>query len=339
MGKCAEMKFPENTRFLLVRTDKIGDVILTTPSITLLKKIYPKAFIGFLCTSYTKPLLKNNPYIDQFFCIDEPETLKKIKSYNFDVSIHFYVDTQSVLLSFNAKIPIRIGPFSKISALLLNKRIIQQRSKVKKHEAEYNLDLIHFCGKNIEKTFPEIFLLENELLEGKSLINSILKNSEKKPIIIHPGSAGSVQTWPLSFFIELSHKLASLSEQIIFTGGKGEESILEKAKITYHSNIHTITAGQLELRELASVIANSKLMISNSTGPLHIASALNIPTLSFYPLYPIVTSAKRWGPYSNSKNNIILTPPQETDPLETITVLTAFQASKTILNLNTSQPK
>src|SRR5205809_818663 len=61
-----------NTRFLLVRPDKIGDVLLTTPSVMSLRKRYPDSYMGFLCRSYTAPLLENNPAIDRVFQTDDP---------------------------------------------------------------------------------------------------------------------------------------------------------------------------------------------------------------------------------------------------------------------------
>ena len=72
-------------------------------------------------------------------------------------------------------------------------------------------------------------------------------------------------------------------------------------------------------------------MISNSTGPLHMAVALNVPTVSFYPHSPAVMSAKRWGPYSQNKPNRILSPKNGMDPMSSITVENAFQAVKEIL--------
>jgi ADP-heptose:LPS heptosyltransferase len=232
----------------------------------------------------------------------------------------------SVLLTWKAKIPTRIGPFSKLASLWLNQRMAQHRSWVQKHEAEYNLDLVKACGADGLPSPPKIFLSEQEKQKGLQQLIKIV-GSDKKPIIIHPGSAGSVQSWPLESFLELSHKLAGINETVIFTGGKGEEMLLERAKITYHTNIHVIGAGSLNLREFASVIVHAKLMISNSTGPLHIASALEVPTLSFYPAYPLVTSAKRWGPYGNPQRNKVLSPTPDTAPLASISVQTAFESA------------
>lgn len=329
-----EIKITSNTRFLLVRPDKIGDVLLTTPAVTSLRKKFPESFIGFLCRSYTAPLLENNPAISTIIKEDEYSFLnlvKKLKSLKFDVAIHFYVETKSVLATTLAGIPYRVGPFSKLSSLLLNHKISQHRSRSEKHEAQYNLDLVHHCGADGLPSSPVLFLTDDEKKKGKEIIASVQVNPEKPPIIIHPGSAGSVQNWPLEHFLKLAQQLVEEFGDVIFTGGKGEETILERAKnLTQppHPYIHILPAGKLTLRELASVISNSKLMISNSTGPLHIATALDIPTLSFYPRIPKVTSARRWRPFEKPHLHRVLSPQNDLDPMSSISVETAYQSVK-----------
>lgn len=325
------MEFKSKPRFLLVRTDKIGDVILTTPAITSLRKKYPDAYIAYLCRSYTAPVLLNNPALNLIIKGDEYPFIglaANIIEHRFDAAIHFYVEPRSALASFISRIPVRIGPFSKWPALFLNHRLQQNRSRVEKHEAEYNLDLVKECGASGESTPPAIFLTDGEKLRGGEIILSIL-GQQKKPVLIHPGSAGSVQNWPLEHFLELSRKIAD-AEDVIFTAGQGEEMLIEKVKNLSHQRIRLIPAGSLSLRELAGVISQSKCVISNSTGPLHIASALAIPTLSFYPHLPAVTSAKRWGPFGNSKRNIILSPKNPSDPMSSISVEKAFESLKRI---------
>lgn len=329
--------FSSNSRFLLVRPDKIGDVLLTTPALTSLRKKYPESFIAFLCRSYTAPLLENNPAINRILKIDDAPyfaIVKKINQMGFDAAIHFYVESRSTLATCLANIPLRIGPFSKFASLLLNKRIVQNRSRVEKHEAEYNLELVKVCGADGLATSPVIFLTDPEKKRGKEIMASLKVDPNRSPVVIHPGSAGSVQNWPLEHFLNLGKKMAERNCAVVFNAGKGEETILERVKDFFRSDfahIHFIPPGSLSLRELAGVISNARLTISNSTGPLHIAVALNIPTLSFYPRQPLVTSAKRWGPFGNPHLHKVLSPEKENASLSFITVETALQSAEKML--------
>ena len=320
-------------RFLLVRPDKIGDVILTTPALLSLKKKFPRSFIGFLCRSYTALLLENNPSVDQVLLIDSPPSLgrqvKRIKDMKFDVAIHFYLDLRSVMITALAGVPVRIGPLSKFPAFLLNRRVVQNRSKVEKHEALYNLDLVKECGATERPESPGIYLTESEKKRGKELLAGLCGNAGIKPVLIHPGSAGSVKNWPLDSFLRLGEKLSE-SHFVLFTAGKGEESILQRVGKNL-KNVGVVPAGSLSLRELAEAISQSKLMVSNSTGPLHMAAALGVPTVSFYPQLPLVTSAKRWGPYGPPSLHRVLSPLDPRSPMSSISVSEAEEAARQIL--------
>ena len=130
----------------------------------------------------------------------------------------------------------------------------------------------------------------------------------------------------------LAQRMAQAGEEVIFTGGEGEESLLEKVQKMGRKNIHILPAGGLTLREFAAVISQAKVMVSNSTGPLHMAVALGVPTLSFYPNAPIQTSPKRWGPWGDSKTNGVLTPKERDGPMSSISVDEALGKLKQILS-------
>lgn len=332
------MECPPHARFLLIRTDKIGDLILTTPAIQVLKARYPNSFIAFLCSSYAAGVLENNPYIDLIIRDEKNlsffKMVSKIKKLKFDVAVHFYMDWKSSWITTLAKIPLRIGPRSKPASILLNLPIKQKRSSVEKHEAEYNLDLVKFfdAEDSTPPSIPQIFLQESESANGKKNLAKILKKDQnKKTIFIHPGSKGSAQNWPLTSFLGLAKMIADQGLNVILTGGKDEEEILKTVEKFSHPHLYR-SPSNLLLRELAAIIQQGQLMISNSTGPLHMASALGVQTLSFYPRIPITTSSKRWGPYPPSSRHTILTPKIQSDSLSTISVKEAFQITKKILN-------
>lgn len=312
-----------HAKVLFVRTDKIGDVVLTTPAIELLKKNYPNIQILYLCRRYTAPLLENNPHITRVFRIEDFDIIRELKRENIEVSIHFYVDHHSIDICRKAQIKKRIGPFSKLASLLLSQRISQKRSLVKKHEAEYNCDLIR-CFLNDDLTPPsKLYLNPEEIGWAEYYIKKELQLSHK-PILIHPGSFGSAQGWPLTHFIELAKKCAERSMKVLFSIGPDESIIENEVKQLNHPFIHYLPAGSLKLRQLIAIISQSQCFIANSTGPLHIASALGIKTISFFPNQPLVTSPKRWAPWGQDGQNTILTPKEIHDEVSTIKVENVF---------------
>jgi lipopolysaccharide heptosyltransferase II len=286
---------------LLCRTDKIGDVILTTPAVSVIKEHFPETKISFLAREYTKPLLENNPAIDKVITADGSlfSLIGKLKERKFDAAIVFFVNPKVALAVFLSGIPLRIGPASKPESIFFNQRIWQHRSKVEKHEADYNLQLVETLGASSKPRETRLFISPEE----KNRVNNFfsdrgLKNNDLI-IGIHPGGKGSAPRWPEEYFTQLAISLEkNLKAKIFLTGSSEESGIIQK--IADKLSRPFVFAGELSLRELVALISKYRLLITNSTGPLHLAVALGIPTISFFsPI--LVTSPVRWGPYTLEK--------------------------------------
>ena len=168
-----------------------------------------------------------------------------------------------------------------------------------KNELEYNLGQLQFWLKNCStpKTSDSFGLSIDQ--EAKLKVEKILIDEKidiSKPlIIIHPGSGGSAVDWPLKRFVELAGMIKNeLDVNLIVSGSANEREMC--GKISEAGNGYNL-AGKFNLAELAALINMSEIFIANSTGPLHIAAALGVNVISFYPKFAAV-SPKRWGPYS-----------------------------------------
>jgi heptosyltransferase-3 len=301
---------------LLIRTDRIGDVVLTTPAVTLLKNQYPDSKIFFLTRKYTAPLLKHHLFIDEII-LYIPDTIhrglrgiyklaKELKYQNIDVAFLFYPTPALAFALRVAKIPFRVGSGYRWYSFLFNHRIFEHRSQALKHELEYNLQLI----KNFIPQIPvpaEInfkFKLDKDLL--KKQLNALKTAKISSPfIIIHPGNGGSAPNLTINQYVKIiQYILKQDKNRVIVVGNKNESGLLHR--IGYHINHPRlfILPGKWDIETYMAVIAKCRLFISSSTGPLHIARALNVPLISFYcPALPYTPN--RWGPY-NQQDSIIL---------------------------------
>jgi heptosyltransferase-3 len=284
---------------LIVRTDRVGDVMLTTPISAALKKKFPDSRISWLVRSYTAPLLANNPDIDQVLVDDGQvsssyltETLQGEK---FDVAITALPRWRSVWSLFRAGIPRRIGPASKLYAALLTDRLWQHRSRGERHEADYNLELLSPLGVPFER-FPTRFVLTSKEKEhARDVLAGHRISFEKPLVILHPGSGGSSERWPLSHFMALGDRLQNGGCDVVVTAGPGEN--VQSIMIDQMHRIPVfIPAGSVALRPLGAILAQANLVVSNSTGPLHMAVALGVPTVSVFSPIP-TCHPRRWGPY------------------------------------------
>ncbi len=298
---------PKN--LLIVRTDRIGDVVLSLPLAAIIKRHLPECRITFLVRNYTRSLVENHPYIDDVIILKENEkkipvrkNVANLAGYNFDSAIIVYPTFVTSLIIYLSKIKTRIGTGYRWYSFLFNQKIYEHRKYAEKHELEYNVNLLSKIG--IEETVSPS-KVEFDLVPDKSSaqkIDEILKRSDinidKPIIIIHPGSGGSSVDLPQQKFRSLVEKIAGeLTENIILTGSDREKYLCENLKL--RPGILNL-AGKLDLPGMIALIKKCSIFISNSTGPIHIAAALGKYTIGFYPLID-ACSADRWGPYTTKK--------------------------------------
>jgi lipopolysaccharide heptosyltransferase II len=303
---------PKN--ILIVRNDRIGDVVLSLPLAGLIKKHYPDCKITFLLRNYTKDIASDHPNIDDVIILKEDngripvwKNVNQLKKGFFDASIIVYPTFITALIIFLARVKFRVGSGYRWYSFLFNKKVFEHRKYAEKHELEYNVNLLKVFG--IEENISTKNVLFDIHINKTSMekVNRILTDSgvkfEKKIIIVHPGSGGSAIDLPLEKFSELVKSLSLLNEvNIIITGNEDEKNICS----TISSNTNAIDlSGKFNLSEIICLIRLSEIFISNSTGPIHIAAALGKSTVGFYPKIR-ACSPERWGPYTQKK--VIFTP-------------------------------
>lgn len=289
-------------RILLVRTDRIGDVVLSLPMLPLLKERYPDASISVLVRAYTKELVEGHSCVDEVLLWDESlgirEYVTLLKKRSFDLLILPYPRFNLALIAFLAGIPLRVGTGYRWYSFLLNKRIYEHRKDAKRHEAEYNLNLLSTLGipmparPQFEFTVPE---------DDQQRIDQQLRaDGVASFAVLHAGSGGSARDWSVERFAQLGNALQQEKGfRVVLTGGPGEKALNERlaALMTVPPADYT---GRFSLKELAALYKRASVFVANSTGPLHIAAMVGTPVVAFYP--PILQcSPSRWGPYTDRK--------------------------------------
>jgi len=286
-------------KIAIVRTDRLGDMVLTLPMCNALKELYPEACISLVARSYARDLLLNCTAIDEVLFIDDYSGgIKDIFRQNsFDAVFFPRPRFNECLAAFMKRIPLRIGTAYRWYSLLFNHKVHDHRKNANFHEAEYNTRLVESasgmkCETKLVKPYVDFEIRKNIIDKLKS--SGIVENEPF--IIVHPGSGGSAYDWKADNFGILAKKIyEELHYKIVITGSEAEKDSCTAVKKICPGAVDL--CGQTGLREMISLISLSKLFISNSTGPLHIAAALDIPVIGLYPNTPHLSS-KRWGPYS-----------------------------------------
>jgi len=299
---------------LVVRTDRIGDVVLTTPALKALREKYPSAKISVLVSPTTRDLVLNNENIDQVL-IDDKEGSHKglfgfmslvssIKRMKFDVAVVYHTKKRTNLLCFLAGIPQRVGYKNNKFGGLLNRPIEDTRHHGKKHEAEYCLDVLKELG--VESSNLDLSVSINE--DSEKWVENFFSDKkivkDEKVIVVHAGASDPSKRWPEDRFAGLIDKFKQKFKcRIILIG---DESLIEVSEriISISNNIVTDMTGKTDISQIISLLKRCDLLISNDSGPVHIAAALKTPVISIFTRNQPGINPERWGPLGESSRTL-----------------------------------
>ncbi len=300
-------------RILVIRPDRVGDVLLATPLLRELRKSFPESFIAVMVRPYTKDVLLNNPNIDEII-IDDFEgehrgwkgfwkQVLKLRKYKFNIALHLLPTQRHAFMTFFAGIKTRVSVGIKLYGVLTFMKYVSRNNYIPlRHEADYSLDLGRKIGVKANNLEPEIFLTPEEIKQSQKLVP---KNEDEIVIGINPLSGKSAPNWKIEKYVELVKKIVyEIPKAKVYINLHDEPEAIEKFEELNSSRINFIY--NVPLRKLILYISRFDVLISSSTGPMHIASALKVPTVSMFCPLP-ACSPKLWGPIGN-RHEIILPP-------------------------------
>lgn len=277
-------------RIIISRTDSIGDVILTLPLAGILKKHFPDLHITFLGNSYTRDVINCCAFVDEFMDwndlnkLSENEAIELIKSKKADAIIHVFPRKEIATLAKKAGIKYRIGTTNRLYHwFTCNKLTKLSRKKSDLHEAQLNIKLLKAFGINKTVSLKEIS--EYYGFKAKATLTKNIEtliDNQKFNLILHPKSKGSAREWGLDNFAKLIEMLPSDKYRIFITGTEAEADLMKAEILDKYMNIIDLT-GKLNLAEFISFISGCDGLIAASTGPLHIAAALDKIAIGIYP--------------------------------------------------------
>ncbi len=330
---------------LVIRNDKLGDFMLAWPALALLRQQYPGARIAVLVPEYTAPLARICTFVDETVIDERPHhnllrdarTLgKRLRQYRFDAVIALYTETRTALACRLAGIPLRIAPATKLAQFFSNRRLGQRRSQSAKPEHEYNTDLVrHYIrlqhDRPVEAPPPPFLVFDPNRLQ--TLRQAFLDNERitaRRLILLHPGSGGSAINLNLEQYAQLIRHLSQgVDAHFVITAGPGEsdhaQALLDRLD-GVPASLFVSTGG---LVAFARFIAVADLFISGSTGPLHIAGALDRRTVAFYPARRSAT-ALRWQTTNRADRRMAFSPAHHTGENDMLEIDTIDCAEKII---------
>ncbi len=308
---CDDLHEERIRKLLVIRLDKIGDMVATTPIFRAIKEGWTHVHISVLVNPVNREIIVNNPFIDDILIYDKSgnhrNPIKKflffqqLSRMRFDIVIDPYLDYElktAIITRLIGK-RYRLGFTFSGKELFYNIRqplLTDPVSLNKKHMTDSLLDLIGCLGikrmdRLSEDRRPQIFLTKDEKKRAKELLQREGIDVESVIVGIHPGGHFATQRWPVERFAEVSEYLITHHTTNVILFGGGEDSSLI-SEFQACASRKPIILSDLALRDFMATLSYCTLFLCNNSGPLHIATALNIPTVST--MGP--TDPSRWWP-------------------------------------------
>lgn len=275
----------KNLRLLVIRLDRIGDLTLSLPAVQALRDRFPNAHIAMMTRPATAPLVEGHPAVDEVIpyfyekkgrhagVAGNFRFIYEIVRRRFDIVFVLNPSLRSYLVPFMAGIPYRVG-FEAPALFLLTHSVPDRRSDGAKHEAEYTLDVVRAFGVEAGRA---------DSYEGtlKHLAEKEMRRDDV--VALHPGASCPSKRWPRERFADLARRMLAErpGTKIVIVGGKEEVPLGEYLRREIGEASEDLT-GKLDLKELARILSACALLVSNDSGPVHIAAAVGTRTFTVF---------------------------------------------------------
>jgi heptosyltransferase II len=318
-------------RILIRATNWIGDSVMTMPAVQRLRELASEAYIVMLCPGRLIDLWRHNPYLNEVIPFGRKLDVRNLREREFDMAIIFPNSFRAAWECKRAGIPRRVGFAGRWRRFLLTDIVHQPRSEIAayetrsvagkkfrvkvfrslRHQSEHYLDIVAHLGGNRDPVPPRIRLA----IEEMPALNKFLRDDGRPVVAINAGAEyGPAKRWPAERFAETAIKVSEFADaRWLILGGAGDvetageiEARLRKALLDDNAVINV--AGKTTLLDLCALLRFCKLLLTNDTGPMHMAAAIGTPTVSIWGS----TSPELTAPLAS--NSVIIRQPVECSP-------------------------
>lgn len=281
-------------RILVRSTNWVGDVVMTLPALDAIRETFPASTIAVLAKPWVVPLLESHPSVDQVISYDKGEGFPRnlldiiravgvIRRHRFDLAILFQNAFEAALLAYLGGIRYRIGYHTDGRRALLSHAVNRDEDVLKQHQVEYYLFLLRAMGWRAESTDPRLHVDQKCRASARSLLQAQGIKEEDFLLLLSPGAIyGSAKRWPPERFALIGDWAAERwGAKVGVMGSKGEREI---CTVVCRGMNHPVLnlSGATTLGEAMALIERCQFFVTNDSGLMHIAAALNVPMVAIF---------------------------------------------------------
>jgi lipopolysaccharide heptosyltransferase II len=287
----------EVRRILVIRLDLLGDVVFSIPTIEALAEAFPGAEIDVLTLPFSAPVVRGHPSVRDVFTIDVNQyrrprgwrrlgelrdLLQELRGRRYDLAVGLSRRLGGVFAVLSGA-RLRLGYTSETYAGCYNLPVPGGRYEIPQHEVTYCLDLVRALGVAAEDADPHL--------------HPARASSELVPrpyLVLVPGASnGAAKRWPTPYWSRLANAMGERYGVHVVLSGADSERALVGAVARETRVPHSDLSGRTSTEELLDLLAGARMVIAGDTGPLHVASALEVPVVGIFgPTDPINTGPR-----------------------------------------------
>ena len=292
-------------RILIRATNWVGDVVMTLPALEAVRENFPKSMLAVLARPWVIPLLESHPAVDKILPLrkgngplsDLVEILRvagHIRQERFDLAILFQNAFEAALIAYLGGIKYRVGYGKNGRRFLLSHPITQSNEIMKNHQVEYYLSILKRMGCEAKSKDPELFVSEKHQEKVRHILLKLGIEKDDFLLGLGPGAIfGPAKRWPPERFAAIGNMAAEKwGAKVLLFGSIGEMDIC--SKVAQGMKYPAIDlCGQTRLGEVMALIRKCRLFVSNDSGLMHVAAALNVPLVAIFGSTNPVTTGPR----------------------------------------------
>jgi heptosyltransferase II len=293
-------------KILIIHTAFIGDIVLLTPLVETLLSQLKNITLHVLVNPLTKNILEHHPKIDRIIIFDKKNKDKGAKGFveiarqlaqeKYDIVLSPHRSFKSALLAYSTKAHLRIGFNTSAGAFLFNRKVSYL---IDAHEIDRNLSFATALSIHNHKSKPVIYTSENDSKVVDQFF--IEQKINSAPLIaIAPGSIWATKRWPKKYYKNLAETLCLQENNVILLGSSNDSDLCQYIAQEKPQSIID-TAGRFSLTQAAELLKRCRLLVSNDSAPMHMATAVDTPVIAIFG-----PTVKSLGFYPRGEKNSVI---------------------------------
>ena len=293
-GQVKPIEKSKISSILIRHTNWIGDAVMALPALEAVRHNFPEAVITVLARPWVAPLLEHHPAVDHVLHLRKGEGFLRnlgeilrvsgrIRRARFDLAVLFQNAFEAALLAFLGRVPIRAGYNTDGRGLLLTHGLPRNEEAPGKHQVEYYLDILRALGWGATSREPRLHIDEKDLNAVRSLLSSRGIGQGDFLLGLSPGAAfGPAKQWPLERFAAIGDRASERWDaRVVIVGSGGDRDLCRRlAESMRHSPLNL--CGTTTLGQAMALIRSCRFFVTNDSGLMHIAAALDVPTAAIF---------------------------------------------------------